>query len=517
MRARWKVGVAAVSAGALLAAITGCTATATTDPDAPTVIRIGVSPDQLADHYSVNLQLMYALNQKATFDPLFLENQDTFALDPSMATGMERSDDWKVITISLREGITFHDGTAFNAENLVTYWNGLADLETWSLKAISEPYGPTYAAVDEYTVTITAVKGMDTLSRGFARQILNTVPIASPATFDDLQSDGTFKDTLLTPLGSGAYTSSDLIPGVSVTLTKNPDYWNPDKYPFETMELYVYADDVAALNALQAGQIDTTRLTVQLADQAKSQGFNLSEGNGRFTAMFSADWIGAVQAPIGDVRVRQAMAYAFDREAINTQFNLGYGTVTSCPFQAPSEEYVAGCENAYGYDPDKARELLADAGYADGFHLDMPSTAFLDINQWEPVIEQYLGDIGITVDFTTYETGDYFGSIIGPNNPVFFYSEVFVQALAVFIPESVILNSYDFEDPYVEERWLTMQVGPDAAATTAAQELGKYVIDQALLVPFAAAHYVWAFADGFDIHVGNSGENMLTGNFQLAG
>jgi peptide/nickel transport system substrate-binding protein len=343
------------------------------------------------------------------------------------------------------------------------------------------------------------------------RQLLNTVPIVSPATFDDLAS------TVSEPLASGPYIPSDIVPGVSVVLTRNPDYWNPDLFPFDTIELFVFADDVAALNALQADQIDTTRLTVQLADQAQNQGYTLNEGNGRFTAMFAADWMGTAGSPMADQRVRQAMAYAFDRDAINEQFNLGYGYVTSCPYQAPQLEYVDGCEDTYSYDPDHARELLAEAGYADGFAIEMPTTPFLDINQWDPVIEQYLGDIGITATFNEFaDTGEYFGSIIGPNNPVFFYSEVFVQATQVFINNTAILNSYDVEDPYIEERWLQMQNGPDDAAKKAAEELGQYVVDQAILVPFTAASYIWATKDGFSAHVGASGENMLVQNFGVA-
>lgn len=509
MSSRWKVGVAAVSAAAVLITLGACS-TGGDDGNTTTTIRIGVSPDQMSGNYSPDLSLRYSLDEKAVFDSLFTENQDTFEIEPNAATGYTRSDDWKTVTITLREGITFTDGTVFNGQSLADELNALAPLETWSLKGIADPYAPTYEATGEYEVTITSDKPMDTMSRGFMRQLLNTVPIVSPATFDDLES------TTQSPLASGPYIPSDIVPGVSVVLDRNPDYWNPDAFPFDKIELYIFADDVAGLNALQNGQVDTVRLTVQLADQAKNQGFTLSEGNGRFIGMFAADWMGTQGSPVADVRVRQAMAYAFDREAINEQFNLGYGYVTSCPFQAPQLEYSPGCEDTYSYDPDKARELMAEAGYADGFTIDMPSTAFLNINQWEPVIQQYLGDIGITVTFTTYETGDYFGSIIGPNNPVFFYAEVFVQATQVFINNSAILNSFDVEDPYIEERWLLMQSGPDDVAKEAAVELGQYVTDQAILVPFASPSYIWASADGFTAHVGASGENMLVGNFGIA-
>lgn len=509
MKARWKAGVVAVSAVAVVAMVAGCTA-ATPDDDSPTTIRIGVSPDQMAGSYSADLNLRYALDHKAVFDSLFLENQDTFELDPSMALSFERSEDWKTVTIQLREGVLFTDGTESTAANLVDVFEAYHGLETWVLGGIAAPYAPSFEATGDYEMTITSDKAMDTMSRGYLRQLLNTVPIVSAATFDDLEA------TLDAPLASGPYVPTDIVSGVSLTLERNEDYWNADAFPFDIIELTVFADDVAGLNALQNGQIDTVRLTVQLADQAENQGFTLSQGNGRFIAMFAADWMGTQGSPVADVRVRQAMAFAFDRDAINEQFNLGYGFVTSCPFQAPQLEYSAGCEDAYSYDPDRARELMAEAGYADGFSIDMPSTAFLNLNQWEPVIQQYLGDIGITVTFTTYETGDYFGSIIGPNNAVFFYAEVFVQATQVFINNSAILNSFDVEDPYIEERWIQMQNGPDDVAKQAAIELGQYVVDEAILIPFTSPRYIWASADGFAAKVGASGENMLVQNFGVS-
>lgn len=509
MKAHWKAGVVAVSAVSVLAMVAGCT-TDTPDDDAPTTIRIGVSPDQMAGSYSADLNLRYHLDHKAVFDSLFLENQDTFELDPSMALGFERSEDWKTVTITLREGVLFTDGTESTAANLVDVFEAYHGLETWVLGGIAAPYAPSFEATGEYEMTITSDKAMDIMSRGYLRQLLNTVPIVSAATFDDLEA------TVDAPLASGPYTATDVVSGVSLTLEKNADYWNADAFPFDTIELTVFADDVAGLNALQNGQIDTVRLTVQLADQAENQGFTLEQGNGRFIAMFAADWMGSQGSPMASVEVRQAMALAFDREAINEQFQLGYGYVTSCPYQPGQLEYYDGCEDTWSYDPDRARELMAEAGYADGFAIDMPSTAFLNINQWEPVIQQYLGDIGITVTFTTYETGDYFGSIIGPNNPVFFYAEVFIQATQVFINNSAILNSFDVEDPYIEERWLKMQNGPDDVARTAAMELGAYVVDQAILVPFTSPNYIWASADGFSANPGNSGENMLVQNFGLS-
>jgi peptide/nickel transport system substrate-binding protein len=509
MRSPLRVGIAAVSFVALALAA-GCTASAP-DDDAPSVLRIGVSPDQLAGQYNIVTSGLFAFDAKAVYDPLFLYEPDTFGYEPNLATEFERSDDWKTVTVTLRDDVTFVDGEKFNAEALVEFLEQIATYDEWQFKGIWDPYAPRFTVEDEYTVVMESDKPMDLRERGFLMQWLSYLPIASPKSFDDVEATAT------DPLGSGPYIVEDLEPGASATLVRNPDYWDNSRYPFDTIELTVFADEIAALNALQGGQIDTTQLTARLADQAQDQGFTLSEGNGRFTAMFVADWVGAVNPALGDQRVRQAMALAFDREAINEEFNLGYGTVTSQPFQEHLPEYVPGGEDRYGYDPEQARELLADAGYPDGFELTMPSTPFLNINQWEPIVQQYLGDIGIEVTFDEYaDTGAYFTAIIGPNYPVFFYSEVFNQAIAVFINETAILNSYTFEDPYVEDRWDALQNGPDEVAEKAAAELGEYVLDEAILVPFSAVKYLWASAEGFQVHVGNLGLPPRVVDFQVA-
>jgi peptide/nickel transport system substrate-binding protein len=504
MRSRWIAGAVAVVTAVGLA---GCT-TGGGDDGEEKVIRIGVSSDQLSGSYQLDLHLNYGLDEKALFDPLFIDDPVTFELIPNVATGFERSDDWNTVTVELRDDIVFNDGTELTAELLADYYTQLGTIETWALKGIADPYAPTYTATGDYELTIESDKPMDLRSRGYLRQLLNTVPISTPAALDDL--DGTATE----PINAGAYLLEKTVPGVSATLVRNPEYWNPDAFDFDRIEITAYADEVAALNALQGGQIDATRLTPQLAVQAENQGFTIYEGNGRFTAMFMADWMGTAGSPMADKRVRQAIAYAFDREAILESINLGYGSATSCPFQSPSPEYIEGCEDSYGYDPDRARELLAEAGYADGFDVVLPTSPFLNINQWDAVVQQYLGDIGIRVTYNNYtDTGEYFGSMIGPNNPMFFYSEVFVQAIAVFINNSAILNSYDVNDPFVEEKYLELTSGPDDVAADAAQELGQYVIDEAILIPFAAVNYIWAAADGFEVTVGNSGENMLVQNF----
>jgi peptide/nickel transport system substrate-binding protein len=506
MRSRWIAGVVAVATAVGLA---GCGTAA--EPDGPSEIRIGVSPDQLSGVYDVVIRNLYALDMKAVYDPLFQVDTVTNDLVPGLATGYEQNDDWREVTITLRDGVTFTDGEELTAQGVVDYFNALAARADWWQKAQWDTYSPTVEVVDDMSFKISSDTPMDFRSRGLLYELFRSTPIVSPAVVGDLDS---LTDKAV---GAGAYIVDKATVGVSVTLTRNPDYWDQDSYPYDTMILNVYADDVAALNALKADQIDATRLTNQLAADAEAQGFVLNEGLGRFTAMYVADREGTLLPPVADQRVRQAMALAFDREQINETLNQGYGTVTSQPFHPSLPEYVEGGDDMYPYDPDQARELMAEAGYADGFDVTLPTTPFLNINQWDAVVQQYLGDIGIRVTYKNYsDTGEYFTALIAGEYPLFYYSEVFVQALPVFMTPEAIFNVFIREgDQKITDLWKTVQqAGDQDEADAAAQELGQYIMDEAFLVPFAAVDYLWLSKEGISVNVGSSGENIRPFDFQ---
>lgn len=507
MRSPLIVGAVAL---ALLGGVAACGSPNVSDR--PDSIRIGVSPDQLAADYDVTTRPLYSLDSKAVFDSLFQASADsTFSYEPNAATGYELSDDWKTLTITLRDDVVFTDGEALTAEGLATYLETMSTDDTWWFKAAWDDQAPTVTATDEFTLELTSEKPMSLSVNGFATGVLVVLPLASPAALADRETPE------LEPVGSGPYVVDSVTPGVSARLVKNADYWNADAYPFEEVELTVFEDDVAALNALKAGQIDATRLSIPLADEAENDGFRLDEGAGRITVMYVADREGTVVPAVADKRVRQAMALAFDRAAINESLNLGYGDVTSQPFQPGRPEFVPDGDARYGYDPESARELLAEAGYADGFDLVIPSTPFLGISVWQPVVQQYLGDIGIRVTFDEFaDTGAYFTEARSQKYAVLMYSEVREQIVPIFLPKGSIFDVFGIDDPAFEDRWSVMQTGPTEDADAAAAELGEYVLDQAYLVPFAAAHYVWASAEGYSVQVGLSGNNVRVIDFQPA-
>lgn len=499
----------ALSAAALAVAVSmgvgGCAAPAA---EAPHSIRIGISPDNLAQADLTNART-WVISVSTVYETLFKSFQEFGGFQPHLATGYELSDDWKSVTLTLREGVTFTDGEPFNAEALKTYLEGMAEVEHWSFKPKWDEVSPTLTVENDTTLTITAEEGMPPYNASFLGDLFGNVPIASPNVLDDLEA------ATAEPAGTGPYILESITPEVGASYVRNDDYWDPDAAPFETVDLIVFADDVAALNALTSGQVDAATVPRSSAAQAISQGLTINEPRlpGPGVMLIIADRNGVTNPAFADERVRQAMAFAFDREAINENLNQGYGRVSSQVFVETQPEYVPGGDDRYSYDPERARELMVEAGYADGFELVIPSQA--GFSAWEPIVAQYLGDIGIRVTFETMEPAAWFDAAA---NSTEYPVSMFVLGLGFWnaLPVAIdLLNPFKVTDPLVDELWPKAQVGPLAAASEARAQLGEYLLDQSILIQLATPDLLWATAPGYEVE-SDIGYPEMPLDFQLA-
>jgi peptide/nickel transport system substrate-binding protein len=507
MRHRLATGAAIVAA---LAVVAGC-ATPSTEPTVDS-IRIGVTPDRLSGVYSaLNLSAL-GLDTIAMYQTLFTASPEVaYEFEPNAATAYELSDDWKTITITLRDDIVFTDGEPLTAPGLKAYFDELATSEDWGAKANWDAGEITLEAPDDTTLIISSSRPINPRTPSFGLDFIALMPFASPRALDDLEA------TEDAPAGSGPYVLESVTPGVEATLVKNEDYWNADAIPFEEMTILVFQDQVAGLNALKAGQIDTTGSNAPLAVEAEAAGFRVDEGAGNTAYLYIADREGTLQPAFADVRVRQAMAYAFDREAINESLNLGFGEVTSQPFLPGKPEYGDGGDDPYAYDPDHARELMAEAGYADGFDLVIPGGTFQGNNVWAPVVQQYLGDIGIRVTFDEFPDGSaFFTAMLSGEYPVLLYGMNRVSALPFFVAPGWLFDIFKIENPFISESWDSMMNGPDEATEPAARELGQYVLDEVFLVPFATPSSIWVSAPGYSVNMSTWGSYVAPTDFEVA-
>ena len=219
-------------------------------------------------------------------------------------------------------------------------------------------------------------------------------------------------------VGTGPYMLTDWVKGSSLTYTKNPNYWGYDeKFPenrlpyLDEVKTLIIPDSSTMLAALRSGKI--ARLTNVTLDQAKA----IQRTNPEFlsTSLLDMPWTFAMDVrkpPFDDIRVRTAMQLALDLETINNTLfeRMGettpYGITTRPGFHTPFEEWPQEIKDNYAYDPERAKQLLAEAGYPDGFKTKMelaPTLVYYTNLDYTQLSVDYWAQIGVDVEIDQME------------------------------------------------------------------------------------------------------------------
>jgi peptide/nickel transport system substrate-binding protein len=313
------------------------------------------------------------------------------------------------------------------------------------------------------------------------------------------------------PIGSGPYVldTDKTVSGSKYVFTKNPKYWAPDEQHYANLTINVYADPSAQVNALRGGQVDGLNLLdVTSQDQLKSAGLQIVTHELDWTGLILFDRAGTMNPALGDVRVRQAIAYSIDRDAMLKGAGKGFGTVTGQIFGKVNPAYDDSLENTYPFDPAKAKQLLADAGFANGLTIQMPQVPGVFGASFD-LVKQYLGDVGITVDYVQTPLNNAIADILAPKFPaaVFQLQEdpTAWQVAQFQISSSATFNPFHVQDATIDGLLTTIQTGSEADAAAAAKQLNKYVVDQAWFVPWYRVQ--GTFAASQDLKVVHQSDN----------
>lgn len=300
---------------------------------------------------------------------------------PGLAS-LEISEDGLTYTFTLPEGVTFHDGDPLTASDVVatleeTRANGVNAKDFSSVDTIEAP--------DDLTVVLTLTQPDSELAFNLSRR--GGVVLNEGAA--DLET---------TANGTGPFTLADWSQGASLTLERFDGYWGTPANVAEVAFVFL-PDPNALVNALTDGDIDLAVAvnTDLIGDFEDNPDWVISSGpsNGEFTLGFN----NAGEA-LSDQRVRQAITQAIDKAGVQALFN-GYGTIVGAPVP-PFDPWYEDLTGLYPYDPEAAKALLAEAGYADGLTL-----SFVVPNHYPQSIADYvvsqLGEVGITVDLQLVE------------------------------------------------------------------------------------------------------------------
>jgi peptide/nickel transport system substrate-binding protein len=301
----------------------------------------------------------------------------------------------------LREGVTFHDGTPFNAEAVkVNFdrWDNFAEEfqgNAYYYGAVMNGFGDnnlieSVEATDEFTVTITLTEPSPTFLYGIA---LTPFSIVSPAVLEATNADDPAASTLGTDVvqgGTGPFILREWVPNESTTLERNDDYWGEHTAYLDRLVIQPIADPAARLQALQGGDIQGFDLIAPGDRSAVDgvDGFQLVNRASFNTLYLGVNPTATENGPLADLNVRRAVAMAIDRAALIDPFYGGGGSVADCFLPPTSGWHDSVCADVapVEFDPEGAQALLEDAG----FGADNPAV----VNFWFPteVTRPYMPD-----------------------------------------------------------------------------------------------------------------------------
>ena len=349
---------------------------------------------------------------KNIFDTLVNFGEQDTEIEGALASDWEAAEDGLSYTFQLEEGVTFHDGTDFNAEAVVANFDRWAAGDADQFPYYGSMFGgfgddeghviESVEATGDYEVTFTLKRPMAPFLKNLA---MSPFGIASPTAFEE--SGDTFGDN---PVGTGPFKFVEWKRNDTIRIEKNEDYWVEGEPKLDEVVFRAIPDNSGRLNALLAGEID-------LADGINPSDAATIEGDENLQLFerpsMNVGYLGLTNTrePFDDPLVRQAMNHAIDRQAIVDAFFEGRGEVAKNPMPPVISGYNDDIEG-YEYDPEKAKELLEEAGLGDGFEMELwampvPRPYMPDGQKVAEAIQSDLAEVGITAEIVSYEWATY--------------------------------------------------------------------------------------------------------------
>ncbi|WP_100011256.1 glutathione ABC transporter substrate-binding protein [Lentibacillus sediminis] len=336
------------------------------------------------------------------FDNLVTQDEN-MELQPELATGWEQIDDttWE---FELREGVTFHDGSEFNAEVVKANIDRILDPEIASPVAFMYNMITNVEVVDEYTVRMETEYPFAPLPAHLAHpggQMVSKEQIdADYAAMEEGEEPGSVINA--NPQGTGPFKFESRTPGQSTKLVKNEDFWG-DPALLDSVTFKVVPEDLTRIAELQTGDSHISHpLSPSDVEQVeKTEGISVQRQESS-----SLTYIGfnTNKEPFDDPQVRRAISMAIDKEEIIEGIYNGVGIPAEGPL-APGifghDEDLSGLE----YNPEKAKELLAEAGYEDGFSTTIWTNDDRQRIDTATNVQAQLAEIGVNVEVQVVEWG----------------------------------------------------------------------------------------------------------------
>lgn len=471
-------------------------------------------PTTMDPHAASNAPVLGFLNN--VYEGLVRRDR-TMAIEPALAERWEAlgNDGWR---FHLREGVTFHNGATFDADDVLFSYERAA--------------GET-SDVRSWFASITDVQVVDDFTIDFMTNAPNPIFPDSIANFMIMDRDWTTENGAATPAtdeerfttlntnGTGAFMMDERQPGVRTVLSPFDGWWGDVEHTI-TQAIYTpIQSDATMLAALIAGDVDFIN-PVPIQNVARLQdtdGLSVIVGEESRVMMLGfpheADTLrfNGEPNPFADVRVRQAVYHAVNVDAINTTIMRGAVEPVSQLVTPGMRGYSADLSARLDYNPDGARALLAEAGYEDGFTFGLvcPNDRYINDAAVCQAVVGMLAQIGITADLTTMPVANYWPELRADNfdmyllgwSPGTFDHEHPIRFLVSTPNEEARLGSWNFggfSNARVDELLPMVQSEVDETARQAQlDEITSIYQDEVAYVPLYSQPILWGVRDGVSL------------------
>ena len=425
---------------------------------------------------------------QAVYDTLLKKKEDS-TLIPGLAKSWKYNADQTVLTLNLRPGLKFTDGSPEDAKAVVK--NLVANRDGKGPNASYLASMTTAVAKNASTVVIT----LSDNDPAFLENLADTAGLIQSAKTIGGAAEKT------KPVGAGPYIFNAKASkfGDHYTFNANPKYWDAKNVTYSTLTLKYIKDATAMVNALQTGAVQGANVATNSAvPTLKAAGLKFVSSYLDCLGIYLADRNGKMGTPLNNVKVRQAMNMVFDRAAMLQAIDNGQGKVTEQYFPSASKSYSAALNNTYKFDVAGAQKLMNEAGYSKGFTLSMPTLAFYFGDAAYAIIKAQLAKINITVDEQPQTGATFIGDLLAPKWPAYLMqferSGNTWKMLNFMVTDNALFNNDKFSSSTVSSLIGRYQGASDEATRVAlGKKINTALVNEAWFIPFYEKQANFAF------------------------
>lgn len=349
------------------------------------------------------------------YEPLFTLDAQQH-LQPALATAYKYNSTGTQITVTLRPGLTFQDGSPVNAEAVAYNVQRLKTQQNSALKALWQDVSSA-TVVDNTHVRLNLKETDYQIPYILAnRSSLLASEKAAQASASTLNTNA--------PVGAGPFKVVKLVPGSYITLAKWDGYWDAKDVHVSTVKISLGVDPSTVLSGLQTGVYNfSTTFPLQNIALAKKDGLKVvTDVTRTWGATFLS--LNVNKPPFNNPKVFQAVQYAINRDQLVSQLTFGLGTSSAQPFPPTSPAFNPTLNSEYTYDPAKAKQLLSEAGYQPGaltIELDAITGQF---NAASELLQQQFQAVGINLKISPQTVSQFYTGYYGKTDSLTLYGYV---------------------------------------------------------------------------------------------